>query len=171
MILIGEIKKFESARNGHKMVINHLPDFPLMLHDKLYGRLQTRYESEFALSDTDEASHLLAIATFGLTTAGLAIVEEMVVMVANENWVPYETAYEKKLIDALSVAELDTDELRHLAAKALLPEKLVVDTAAETVQRFRQVWQAEKEHLPLAASVVKAIDGHAPTVPLFNELP
>lgn len=92
-------------------------------------------------------------------------------MVANENWVPYETAYEKKLIDALSVAELDTDELRHLAAKALLPEKLVIDTAAETVQRFRQVWQAEKEHLPLAASVVKAIDGHAPTVPLFNELP
>lgn len=53
MILIGEIKKFESARNGHKMVIKHLPDFPLMLHDKLYGRLQTRYESELALSDTD----------------------------------------------------------------------------------------------------------------------
>ncbi|RWA81748.1 HipA domain-containing protein [Mesorhizobium sp.] len=68
------------------------------------------------------------------------------------------------------MAKLDTDELRHLAAKALLPEKLVVDTAAETVQRFRQVWEAEKTHLPLAAAVVKAIDAHAPTVPLFSEL-
>jgi serine/threonine-protein kinase HipA len=68
------------------------------------------------------------------------------------------------------MAEFDADELRHLAAKALLPEKLVTDTAAETVRRFRQVWQAEKGHLPLAASVVKAIDGHAPTVPLYNEL-
>ncbi|MET3524616.1 serine/threonine-protein kinase HipA [Mesorhizobium abyssinicae] len=68
------------------------------------------------------------------------------------------------------MAKLDTDELRHLAAKALLPEKLVVDTAAETVQRFRQVWEAEKTHLPLAATVVKAIDAHAPTVPLFSEL-
>jgi serine/threonine-protein kinase HipA len=68
------------------------------------------------------------------------------------------------------MAEFDADELRHLAAKALLPEKLVIDTAAETVRRFRQVWQAEKGHLPLAASVVKAIDGHAPTVPLYNEL-
>ncbi|MER8615103.1 hypothetical protein NKH32_31410 [Mesorhizobium sp. M1216] len=29
------------------------------------------------------------------------------------------------------MAEFDTDELRHLAAKALLPEKLVIDTAAE----------------------------------------
>jgi serine/threonine-protein kinase HipA len=68
------------------------------------------------------------------------------------------------------MAEFDVDELRHLAAKALLSEKLVIDTATETVQRFRQVWQTEKEHLPLAATVVKAIDAHAPTVPLHAEL-
>lgn len=68
------------------------------------------------------------------------------------------------------MAELNTDELRHLAAKALLPEKLVIDTAAETVQRFRQVWEAEKRHLPLAATVLEAIDAHAPTVPLYREL-
>jgi serine/threonine-protein kinase HipA len=62
-------------------------------------------------------------------------------------------------------------ELRHLAAKALLPEKLVIDTAAETVQRFRQAWEAEKKkNLPLAATVVKAVDAHAPTVPLYSEL-
>ncbi|MGO4841861.1 HipA domain-containing protein, partial [Rhizobiaceae sp. 2RAB30] len=63
-----------------------------------------------------------------------------------------------------NMAEFGVDELRYLAAKALLPEKLVVATAAETVQRFRQVWEAEKGHLPLAASVVEAIDAHAPTV-------
>lgn len=68
------------------------------------------------------------------------------------------------------MAEFDVDELRHLAAKALLPEKLVVDTASETVQRFRQVWESEKVHLPLASAVVTAIDGHAPSVPLYSEL-
>jgi HipA-like C-terminal domain/Permuted papain-like amidase enzyme, YaeF/YiiX, C92 family len=68
------------------------------------------------------------------------------------------------------MAEFDVDELRHLAAKALLPEKLVVATATETVQRFRQVWQSERGHLPLASTVVTAIDGHAPTVPLYSEL-
>lgn len=68
------------------------------------------------------------------------------------------------------MAKLDTDELRHLAAKALLPEKLVIDTAAETVQRFRQAWEAEKRNLPLAATVKKAVDAHAPTVPLYSEL-
>jgi serine/threonine-protein kinase HipA len=68
------------------------------------------------------------------------------------------------------MTEFDADELRHLAAKALLPEKLVIDTAAETVQRFRQAWAAEKKNLPLSANVVQAIDAHAPTVPLYNEL-
>lgn len=102
MIIVGEIKKFEPARNGYKMLIKHMPDFPFMLDDKLYRKLQTRFENEFALSDADEDSHLLAIATFGLTSAGLALVEEMAVMVATENWVPYESIYEKKLLDALA---------------------------------------------------------------------
>ncbi|MES5047689.1 DUF1173 domain-containing protein [Rhizobium nepotum] len=117
MILVGEIKKFEAARNGQKMLIKHLPDFPFMLDEKLHSRLQARFESEFALSDADEASHLLAIATFGLTPAGLAVVEEMAVMVATENWVPYESAYEKKLIDALSgVRERSVKGLRYALA-------------------------------------------------------
>ena len=68
------------------------------------------------------------------------------------------------------MAEFNADELRHLAAKALLPEKLVIDAAAETVQRFRQAWEAEKRHLPLAASVVEAIDAHVSIVPLYSEL-
>ncbi|MBB2973002.1 serine/threonine protein kinase HipA of HipAB toxin-antitoxin module [Mesorhizobium sp. RMAD-H1] len=67
------------------------------------------------------------------------------------------------------MAEFNVDELRHLAAKALLPEKLVINTAAETVQRF-QAWEAEKRHLPLAAAVLESIDAHAPTVPLYSEL-
>lgn len=68
------------------------------------------------------------------------------------------------------MAEFNADELRHLAAKALLPETLVINAAAETVQRFRQAWEAEKRHLPLAASVVEAIDAHASIVPLYSEL-
>ena len=68
------------------------------------------------------------------------------------------------------MVEFSTDELRHLAAKALLPEKLVIDTAAETVRRFREIWDAEKNNLPLADKVKKMIDAHAPTVPLYGEL-
>lgn len=68
------------------------------------------------------------------------------------------------------MAALTTDELRHLAAKALLPERLVIGAAAETVQRFKDVWQSEKANLPLAHNVIEAIDKHAPTIPLYEEL-
>ena len=62
--------------------------------------------------------------------------------------------------------EFSEDELSHLAAKALLPEKLVLDTARETVSLFHQHWQAEKANLPLSANVITAIEGHLNTVPI-----
>ena len=58
------------------------------------------------------------------------------------------------------------DELVHLAAKALLPEKLVLDTARETVALFHQHWHAEKSNLPLSGDVIKAIEDHLKIVPL-----
>lgn len=51
-----------------------------------------------------------------------------------------------------------------------MPEKLVIDIAAETVQRFRQVWEVEKVLLPFPASAVKAIDGHASTCRITTNL-
>jgi serine/threonine-protein kinase HipA len=67
------------------------------------------------------------------------------------------------------MAALSKDELSHMAAKAELPEKLVLDTARETVERFRAVWEAEKRNLPLAGNVIEAIDAHAPGVALYSE--
>jgi len=58
------------------------------------------------------------------------------------------------------------DELSRLAARARLPEALVLDTARETVALFHEYWGAEKAHLPLSADVVAAIEAHLETVPL-----
>ena len=63
-------------------------------------------------------------------------------------------------------SEFSEDELSHLAAKAMLPERLVLDTARETVALFHQHWRAEKTHLPLPADVVQVIDTHLKTIPI-----
>ena len=63
-------------------------------------------------------------------------------------------------------AEYSEDELSHLAAKARLPEKLVLDTSRETVALFHQHWHAEKRNLPLAAEVVQAVEAHLKTIPI-----
>ena len=68
------------------------------------------------------------------------------------------------------MAELSTDELAHLAAKSALSEKLVLDTARETIGRFTDVWEAEKKNLPMAASVRETIDAHLPKIELYREL-
>lgn len=68
------------------------------------------------------------------------------------------------------MTELTADELRHLAAKSRLPEKLVLDAARETVQSFRELWPKEKPNLPLARPVIEAVEAHAPKVPLYEEL-
>ncbi len=67
------------------------------------------------------------------------------------------------------MTELSRDELIHLAGRAALSEKLVINTAAETVTRFRELWASEKTNLPLASNVIEAIDAHAPTVPIYSE--
>lgn len=85
-----------------------------------------------ALWGADEASHLIAIATFGLTPVGLAVVEDMALMVVTENWVPYESAYEKRLVDAL--AKLQERSVKGLRYN-LSAEK---PTAAAILQRSSQ---------------------------------
>lgn len=114
MILVGEVKEFGSARSGQKLIVKHMPGFVFLLDENLHRRLQTRFENEMALWGADDASHLMAIATFGLTPAGLAVIEEIALMVVAENWVPYESAYEKKLVDALArIRERSVKGLRY----------------------------------------------------------
>ncbi len=60
------------------------------------------------------------------------------------------------------------DELSHLAAKARLPEKLVLDTASETVERFHDIWGKEKTNLALTNDAIDAIDEHIKKLPIVS---
>jgi serine/threonine-protein kinase HipA len=68
------------------------------------------------------------------------------------------------------MAKFSKDELTHLAAKAKVSEKLVVDTAAETIQRFKELWPKQKTDLPLEKKVVEVVDANAAAIPIYNEL-
>jgi serine/threonine-protein kinase HipA len=65
--------------------------------------------------------------------------------------------------------EFSRDELTYLAAKARLPEKLVLDTATETVARFHDVWKTESRNLPIARAVRDAIEANVRKVPMAVE--
>lgn len=65
------------------------------------------------------------------------------------------------------MAELDNAELSYLADKAKLPERLVLDTAAQTVSDFMDIWRQEKTHLFLSNDSIDAVDNHLSTLRIF----
>ncbi len=58
------------------------------------------------------------------------------------------------------------DELSHLAARAHLPETLVLESAHETVALFHEAWEKEKANLPLHESVIRAVQTHLRSIPI-----
>lgn len=66
------------------------------------------------------------------------------------------------------MTDVSSDSVKYFANKAKLPEKLMLDTAMETVERFRTVWPRLKGELPMNRSVEEAIEKHIKTIPIAN---
>ena len=101
MIAVAEVKEFSAARDGQKILVRHLP-FPFMIEDGAWRRLNSRYETDLELWRSNEAFHLVMIATFGISSAGIAATDEIALMVVNENWIPFESLHEQRLLERLA---------------------------------------------------------------------
>ena len=134
MLLIGEVKTVEPARFGHKLVIKHLPDAPLMLDDDLHRRMLKRFADELELWQADDAVHLMVIATFTVGRTGLASVQELSLAMTDEHWLPYESAADKLLLDtAITARRRFTKSLRYnLTAAAPMASLVFTDTEVPT---------------------------------------
>lgn len=64
------------------------------------------------------------------------------------------------------MAEVTLDEIGYMAARAGLPEAMARDTAIESVDRFHEVWGAERAHLPIADDLAAEIERLLGVVPL-----
>lgn len=130
MILVGEATGFEKARFGWRMTVKHSPDFPFYMDDDLYKALQKRFARELEMWSSDESFHLMAIGTFSVSVSGLAHLEELSLTLVNENWIPFESDFELRLIRRL------TDSRRHfikclrynLSSKVPLATAVLTDT-------------------------------------------
>ncbi|NOZ10490.1 MAG: type II toxin-antitoxin system HipA family toxin [Gammaproteobacteria bacterium] len=68
-----------------------------------------------------------------------------------------------------SMTDLSIDTLTRFAAKARLPEKLVLDSGMETVEKFLSVWSSERKNLPLSIHTIEAIEQHLKKIELVRE--
>jgi hypothetical protein len=102
LIVVGEVKEIAPARSGHRLVIKHAPKFPFLLNEDIHRRLGVVFASELSLWNANPDTHLVAIATFGLDSGGVATIEAAALMVVTQNWIPFESTDEATLLDALT---------------------------------------------------------------------
>jgi hypothetical protein len=98
-ILIGEVKGFEDARFGFKMLIKHMPDTPVYMGEDVYKRINKAFSTELAFFHENESIHLLTICTFLLSASGSPQVDTISFMTADRNWLPFENIEEIELLE------------------------------------------------------------------------
>jgi hypothetical protein len=101
MLLIGEVKEIVPARYGFKAVVKHMPDQAFAIDEQLFRRLGRRFEPELALWGASEDIHMVMIATFGVSRAGVPAIQELCLMPVTRQWLPVADGFEKQLLDRL----------------------------------------------------------------------
>ena len=170
------IKRFDRTENGPVHIEDFAQVFGVFPDDKYKKRSYRSIAEVLAIETTDADvaeyfrrlvfSTLIGNADMHLKNWSLIYPDGRTPMLAPAydllSTIPYikDDGAALKYARTRKMAELSIDELRYMAAKARIPEKLVVSTALETVDRFRSVWQAEKANLPLATNVIDAVEDH-----------
>lgn len=101
MLLICEVKEIVPARYGFKAIVKHMPDQAFAIDEQLYRRLGRRFEAELALWGASDDIHMVMIATFGVSSAGVPTIHELSLMPSTRQWLPVDDGYENQLIERL----------------------------------------------------------------------
>ena len=101
MLLIAEVKEIVPARYGFKAIVKHMPDLAFAIDEQLYRRLGRRFEPELALWGATDDIHMVMIATFGVSSAGVPAIAEMSLMPVTAQWLPIEDSFEHQLVEQL----------------------------------------------------------------------
>ena len=101
MLLICEVKEIVQARYGFKAIVKHMPDQAFAIDEQLFRRLGQRFEAELALWSATDDIHMVMIATFGVSSAGVPAIAEMSLMPATAQWLPIEDSFERQLVEHL----------------------------------------------------------------------
>lgn len=105
IVTIGLLDRIEMGAGGHRLFLQHAPDFPLLIADDLHRRLVKRFSVELGLLDFYPKANLVVIATLWVDVSGVSRVDQISVMMITPNWIPFESSYEWVLFEELTVKD------------------------------------------------------------------
>jgi hypothetical protein len=131
LIGVGDIKAIEQASHGFKMQVRHQPGHPWFLDEDLHRKLTKRFATElevWQMADPGEV-RLVAIATFSVSRAGYANVEQLSLMTTDRNWLPFAGDAERALLDtALEEERCFRKVLSYNGSATALASLILTDT-------------------------------------------
>ncbi len=178
------IKRFDRAENGDKI---HIEDFAQIFGvypEKKYKNASYRNLAEVIRNEIGEPGIVEFIKRFvfnALIGNGDMHLKNWSLIYKENNKLSLAPAYDfastilylpedrlaLNFVDNKDFSSLTLDQFKRFAAKALLPEHLILNTVEETVQSFSEAWKTAKD-LPLKGDVHNAILKHLKSVPLWN---
>lgn len=72
-------------------------------------------------------------------------------------------------VNSKAFSALTYAQFRNFAAKAHLPESLVLETVYETVRKFSEVWKSSLSFPYLDEKLIQTIDNHLSSIPIWTE--
>jgi len=102
-LVVGELYELRPAQFGYQAVFKGAMDCPFRVNEDLYKRMIKHFKTALSMWDQNLTdSHLILIGTFTVDSAGMPLLNEVAAMNVTQNWIPFESIYEKSLIDRLT---------------------------------------------------------------------
>ena len=100
-LLVGEVKDLVEQRDGYSMMVKHLPDFPLPLDLGTGQHLARRFERELLAKAQQSGTRLIVGCTVRCSEDGARHVDTLALMSVTSEWIPFDHALERALLDEL----------------------------------------------------------------------
>ena len=126
-IVIAEYKGYEPSTYGRKLILKHLPDYPMFLDEETGKRFDRIAADKIETIEATPNSHLIVIATFSPKPSH-GNIREIAVMPVNGQWIPFDHDREHQLLDALAERDFIKCLKYNLSATAPVANALLLDT-------------------------------------------
>lgn len=104
---------------------------PLQISAELYKKVEKAFGPQLSMWDS-VGSKLIVLATYWIDQVGMAMVSEITLVNTNANYLPFETNFEKKLLDELMLKKRRFTKCLRFNLKVSIPIASVVLTDTDT---------------------------------------
>ncbi|MFY7808513.1 MAG: DUF1173 family protein [Fimbriimonadaceae bacterium] len=129
-LVCGEVAALEQRPLGFQVRLKSMAD-PLQISAELYKKVEKAFGPQLSMWDP-VGSKLIVLATYWIDQVGMAMVSEITLVNTNANYLPFETNFEKKLLDELMLGKRRFTKCLRFNLKVSIPIASVVLTDTDT---------------------------------------